>query len=127
MMDRTVLVIDDDDDVRSVMAAVLEDDGWTVLTAENGLRALDSLAHDRPSAIILDLRMPVMDGLTFAARYREFAEPRAPLVLISATVTAEAIEATGAAAGLRKPIDLDVLLETVHAVTQAQTPRPPSS
>ena len=122
-MDRTVLVIDDDDDVRAVMAAVLEDDGWTVRTAENGLRALDSLVLVRPSAIILDLRMPVMDGLTFAARYREFPEPRAPLVLISATVTAEAIHATGAAAGLRKPIDLDVLLEIVRSVTQSATPR----
>jgi CheY-like chemotaxis protein len=117
-MDRKILVIDDDDDVRSVMAAVLEDDGWMVRTAENGLRALDSLKHDHPAAIILDLRMPIMDGLRFAAKYRALPEPRAPLILISATVTADAIVATGAAAGLRKPIDLDLLLDTIRSVAR---------
>jgi CheY-like chemotaxis protein len=117
-VDRTVLVVDDDDDVRAVMVAVLEDDGWIVQTAENGLRALDSLTKSQPAAIILDLRMPVMDGLTFAEKYREFPEPRSPLILISATVSGEAIRATGAAAGLRKPIDLDDLLDTVRSVTR---------
>jgi CheY-like chemotaxis protein len=58
--------------------------------------------------------MPVMDGLTFAERYREFPEPRAPLILISATVTEAAVRATGAVTGLRKPIDLNVLLDTVR-------------
>jgi CheY-like chemotaxis protein len=55
-----------------------------------------------------------MDGLTFAQRYREFPEPRAPLILISATVTLAAIQETGAVTGLRKPVDLDVLLDTVR-------------
>lgn len=109
-----VLVIDDDEGVRAVMTTALEDDGWVVTSAENGRRALEALEQTRPEAIILDLRMPVMDGLTFARRYREFPDPRAPLILISATVTHAAIEETGAVAGLRKPIDLDVLLDTVR-------------
>jgi CheY-like chemotaxis protein len=113
-----VLVVDDDEGVRAVMATALEDEGWTVITAENGRAALDTLRRSRPEAIILDLRMPVMDGLAFAERYREFPEPRAPLILISATVTQSAVQATGAVTGLRKPIDLNVLLDTVsrHAV-----------
>jgi CheY-like chemotaxis protein len=113
-----VLVIDDDEGVRAVMATALEDDGWVVATAENGRSALEALIETQPDAIILDLRMPVMDGLTFAERYREYPEPRAPLILISATVTESAVRATGAVTGLRKPIDLNVLLNTVrrHAV-----------
>ena len=109
-----VLVVDDDEGVRAVMATALEDDGWTVATAENGRRALDTLRETRPEAIILDLRMPVMDGVTFAQQYREFPEPRAPLILISATVTHAAIQETGAVTGLRKPVDLDVLLDAVR-------------
>ena len=109
-----VLVVDDDEGVRAVMATALADDGWVVATAENGRRALEALERARPEAIILDLRMPVMDGLTFARQYREFPEPRAPLILISATVTHAAVAETGAVAGLRKPIDLDVLLDAVR-------------
>ena len=61
--DTTILVIDDDEGVRAVMATALEDDGWHVETAANGRLALNHLSHSRPDAIILDLRMPVMDGV----------------------------------------------------------------
>lgn len=109
-----VLVIDDDEGVRAVMATALEDDGWQVETAANGRMALSQLSQSKPDAIILDLRMPVMDGLTFAEHYRQFPEPRAPLILISATVTPSAVTQTGAVTGLRKPIDLNDLLNTVE-------------
>jgi CheY-like chemotaxis protein len=120
-----VLVVDDDEGVRAVMATALEDEGWVVATAPNGRFALELLDVARPDAIILDLRMPVMDGLTFAQRYRDFPEPRAPLILISATVTQAAIQETGAVTGLRKPIDLTVLLDTVrqHALDQSDNER----
>lgn len=108
-----VLVIDDDEGVRAVVATALEDEGWHVETAANGRLALSHLADVTPDAIILDLRMPVMDGLTFAEHYRKFPEPRAPLILVSATVTASAVSQTGAVTGLRKPIDLNDLLDTV--------------
>jgi CheY-like chemotaxis protein len=113
-----VLVVDDDEGVRAVMASALEDDGWAVATADNGRSALETLRTAQPDAIILDLRMPVMDGITFADQYRIYPEPRAPLILISATVSLAAIRETGAVTGLRKPVDLTVLLDTVrrHAV-----------
>ena len=120
-MSRMVLVVDDDEGVRAVMATALEDDGWTVETAENGRTALETLSWARPEAIILDLRMPVMDGLSFATRYREFPEPRAPLILISATVSESAVQATGAVTGLRKPVDLNVLLDTVREFAAEQS------
>jgi len=114
VMSSMVMVIDDDEGVRSVIAAALEDEGWRVTTAANGRIALDLLHQTRPDAIILDLRMPVMDGLAFARHYREFPAPRAPLILVSATVTHAAVAASGAVAGLRKPIDLGVLLDAVR-------------
>jgi CheY-like chemotaxis protein len=120
VMSGMVLVVDDDEGVRAVMATALEDDGWTVETAENGRTALETLDWARPDAIILDLRMPVMDGLTFAERYREFPAPRAPLILISATVSESAVQATGAVTGLRKPVDLNVLLDTVREFAAEQ-------
>jgi two-component system, chemotaxis family, chemotaxis protein CheY len=119
-MGRMVLVVDDDEGVRAVMATALEDDGWTVQTAENGRTALETLNWARPEAIILDLRMPVMDGLTFAERYRDFPEPRAPLILISATVSETAVQATGAVTSLRKPVDLTILLDTVREFAAEQ-------
>src|SRR5918997_2977164 len=70
VMSRMVLVVDDDEGVRAVMATALEDDGWRVETAENGRTALDMLVCGRPDVIILDLRVPIMDGLTFAELYR---------------------------------------------------------
>lgn len=121
VMSRMVLVVDDDEGVRAVMATALEDDGWTVETAENGRTALETLNWARPEAIILDLRMPIMDGLAFAERYREFPEPRAPLILISATVSETAVRATGAVTGLRKPVDLNVLLDTVREFAAKQS------
>ena len=121
VMGRMVLVVDDDEGVRAVMATALEDDGWTVETAENGRTALETLNLVRPEAIILDLRMPVMDGLTFATRYREFPEPRAPLILLSATMSESAVAATGAVTGLRKPVDLNLLLDTVRAFATEQS------
>src|SRR3954471_1632309 len=81
VMKGMVLVVDDDEGVRAVMASVLEEDGWEVATATNGRSALEALRRTRPGVIILDLRMPVMDGLTFADHYRAFPEPRAPLIL----------------------------------------------
>jgi two-component system, chemotaxis family, chemotaxis protein CheY len=120
VMSRMVLVVDDDEGVRAVMATALEDDGWTVQTAENGRTALETLNWARPEAIILDLRMPVMDGLTFAERYRDFPQPRAPLILISATVSETAVQATGAVTSLRKPVDLTILLDTVREFAAEQ-------
>lgn len=119
-----VLVVDDDDGVRDVMATALADDGWEVATATNGRSALAFLACAMPAAIILDLRMPIMDGLTFAEHFKAMPEPRAPLILISATISTAAVLATGAVTALRKPVDLNVLLDTVNLYASSHVPHP---
>lgn len=66
-----VLVVDDDEDTRRRLRTVFERDGWTVSTAENGLKALDVVTHAPPQMILLDLTMPVMDGFTFLHELRQ--------------------------------------------------------
>ena len=65
-----VLVVDDEEDYRDSLMAHLEGAGLDVQTAANGQEALDSVASEVPDAIILDLAMPVMDGMTFLDRLR---------------------------------------------------------
>lgn len=112
----SVLVVDDDADIRETISLVLEDEGYVVASAANGAEALAYLrAHPAPNVILLDLMMPVMDGTTF--RHQQMRDPaleRIPVVVISASgnirAQAEALEATSF---VQKPISLDTLLDTV--------------
>ncbi|MBZ4420433.1 response regulator [Myxococcus sp. RHST-1-4] len=111
-----VLLVEDDADLRAAVADILEDEGFEVHVAENGLEALaelDALGHlgRWPCVVLLDLMMPVMDGFTFMERFR--ADPglsHVPVVVLSASVK-EPPE--GARAMLRKPFEIPALLDTV--------------
>jgi CheY-like chemotaxis protein len=82
---RRVLVVDDDEGTRALMRGVLERDGWTVAEAENGRVALEMTARERPSLVLLDLRMPVMDGFEVVAELRRRPESaRVPIVVMTA-------------------------------------------
>lgn len=89
--DRRVLIIDDDDIGRKAVRNALQQDGWDVTEAENGRVALRQLAEAQPSAIILDLMMPEMDGFMFLEEMRNKPEWHAiPVVVITAKdLTAE--------------------------------------
>jgi len=109
-----VLVVEDDAAIRGVVALALADEGYGVAAAPNGRVALERLRYHRPRLILLDMRMPEMDGREFARRYRALPGPHAPIVLVAAAVDAGALGAEiGAAAALGKPFDLDHLLAVV--------------
>jgi PAS domain S-box-containing protein len=72
--DRSVLVVDDDPELRHVIRRLLERDNWTVIEAENGAEAIDLLSTVRPAVILLDLLMPVMDGFEFIGEYARHEE-----------------------------------------------------
>jgi CheY-like chemotaxis protein len=114
-----VLVVDDEADVREVIADFLELLGCDVHTAANGREALDNLARARPNLILLDYMMPVMDGRTFGMalrRQRPYAE--VPIVLMTAFPQADDVgQEIGAMACLRKPFDMDELAHIVESVT----------
>jgi CheY-like chemotaxis protein len=108
---KTVLVVDDEPDIRESLRDALEDEGYRVSVARNGKEALDALPTlEKPVAIILDIIMPVMSGSEFYARIQ--ADPRfadTP-VLIS---TSDASRAPSGVLIMKKPIDLDRFLDTV--------------
>lgn len=110
-----MLVVDDDADIRDFMELGLRDAGYRVLSADNGSAALDVLSSDASDLILLDMRMPVMDGWAFARAYRERPSPRAPIVVVSAAVDAARRAAEiGADGYLAKPFDLNDLTEAVR-------------
>jgi two-component system chemotaxis response regulator CheY len=115
-----ILVVEDDDSIRDLVDLVLSGAGYEVLTATDGAAALQVVRTARPDLVLLDMRMPIMDGWEFARRYRARPEPHAPIVVLTAArdaaVRAAEIHANGY---LGKPFDVDELLLLVsrHAGT----------
>jgi CheY-like chemotaxis protein len=115
----SVLVVEDNDDVREMMAVTLELEGHHVSTAINGADALEKLHHgERPCVILLDLMMPVMNGWEFRRALELDPVLRdVPVVVVSAA-TGEMANRARAAAHLPKPLDMDQLLAIVGALCQ---------
>jgi two-component system chemotaxis response regulator CheY len=109
-----ILIVDDDPAIRATLSDLLADEGYTITTAANGAEALGLVTRDeRPGVVLLDMRMPVMDGWAFA---RALAERGVSLPVIAMTAAQEAgrwSREIGARWVLAKPFDLDELLETV--------------
>jgi CheY-like chemotaxis protein len=117
VQDARVLVVDDDAEIREVVATVLEDDGYRVDTASNGADALRKANEHEPDAVILDVTMPVMNGWEFLAQWRTRpADHRAPVLVVSSTREARAALDRGAQAYLSKPFDLETLETTLAGV-----------
>ncbi len=117
-----VLVIDDEDAIRDVVASALEDEGYEVERAHHGAEALQLLERDNIRAILLDMRMPVMDGWQFAQAYRQRPAPHAPIIVMTAAQHArEWCAEVNADACLPKPFELDALIACVEKFV-----RPPS-
>lgn len=108
-----VLVVDDDAETRATIVDVLESEGYAVRTAADGAEALASVAAAPPCAVLLDMRMPGMDGRDFAAALRARGV-RVPIVAMTAANDARIwADAVAADACLPKPFALDDLLATV--------------
>jgi len=114
-----LLVVDDDVDIAQTLGLCLKAEGYRVLLARNGREALDALAPEAPSAILLDLMMPVMDGWQFAHELRVRGH-RTPLLVLSADHAVDRhAGALAAQAHLAKPFDLDELLSKVRLLVGA--------
>ena len=116
----TLLLVDDDDFMRSALSRALNrTGGFTVLPAEHGRRALDVLAEQQVDAILTDLEMPVMDGLTLLAELFE-QEIRLPVAVMTGqaihTPLRQRLLAYGIAAIFSKPVDVVVLADELQRV-----------
>jgi CheY-like chemotaxis protein len=114
----SVLVVEDDSDALDLIATILEDAGYQVLRAANGLEALARLAEQRGRCdlILLDLMMPVMNGWDFRRKQREIpAVAEIPVVLMSAGAhLAAASDGLDAVGSVTKPVDPEDLIAIVR-------------
>ncbi len=108
----SVLVVDDDPDVREVMSLALESSGYEARVAADGRDALAKLADGRPCVMLVDLMMPVMDGIELVRHLRrEASTATIPIVIVSAFERPSGL--AGANEFLSKPVDLGDLLDVV--------------
>ncbi len=115
-----VLVVDDDSSVREVTRLILQRAGHEVITAANGLEALEQLGIAVADMVLLDIEMPGMNGLELCERMR--AEPSwqaVPVIMMTGRPVQgvpEKVRASGAVALLLKPFDRTTLLDKVKQV-----------
>lgn len=127
-MPRTILVIDDEQNMRWVLKRALEQAGYEVLTAEGGEQGLSQFARHRVDLVLLDLKMPRMDGLTVLRELRR-RNAQIPVLLLTAYASIPtAVEAlkVGATDYLRKPFDLEAMLAHIgrHLAQKAEAGPP---
>lgn len=114
-----ILVVDDDPAILGTVADILDLEGYQVQTAQNGQEALLRLRETRPSLVLLDMRMPVMDGWGFS-RALAAEGIKLPIIVMTAARDAKAWAAEiGAEAFVSKPFELPDLLATVERVRAA--------
>lgn len=122
-----ILIVDDENNHRLMMKLHLEDNGYKTEEAANGAEALVKLEDFTPELILLDMKMDVMDGLTFLG-HLDRRGLKIPVVVITAFSNVKtAVEAMklGAADYLTKPVDIDFMLETVGKTLLQKTGIPP--
>lgn len=116
-MAKTILIVEDDEDIRNNLQLLLESEGYVVELAQNGQVGIDLLRSGKPlpSLIVLDLMMPIMDGFQF--REAQLKDPRiadVPVIVMTADGHVEDKQRrTAAKLLLRKPVDIDVILDAV--------------
>ena len=128
--ERIVLVVDDSEHNRLILAHFLARPHWQVDEAENGLLALERVAEREYDVVILDIEMPVMDGLEVAARIRAGAMRRQPLIVgLSSHDDAETVQralAGGCDRYLTKPVNRQALVDLVSGATGGGAVSPPT-
>ncbi len=123
MASAQVLVVDDEPDIRGTVKEILEDEGYSVIVAENAAAAREARRQQRPDVILLDIWMPDLDGISLLREWSERGGLPCPVIMMSGHGTIEtAIEATrlGAYDFIEKPISLAKLLLTIERALEAQ-------
>lgn len=118
--DRTVLIVEDSDDARYFMRLALEQLGYLIIEAENGAKAVEIAESERPDIILMDLSLPIMDGLAATEKIRASPELKGiPIIAVTAhqeTDFRAGAKAAGFDAYVTKPIDIDFLSELIKGL-----------
>lgn len=118
--DRTVLIVEDSDDARYFMRLALEQLGYLIVEAENGAKAVELAECEPPDIILMDLSLPIMDGLAATEKIRATAGLQGiPIIAVTAhqeTDFRAGAKAAGFDAYVTKPIDIDFLSELIKGL-----------
>ena len=118
---RPVLVVDDDDAVRTVLVDDLRARGYQVIDVDRGSKALALLGNTRFAVAVIDFLMPEMNGAELARKARQFV-PQLPIIFISGYADTLALDAIAGAVVLRKPFELDQLDRLVRELANTTGP-----
>jgi two-component system, OmpR family, response regulator MprA len=111
----SILVVDDDPEVRRVIQLALEEEGWAVDAAGDGQQAVEQASRHRPRLVVLDMGLPRLDGDGVAARLHAMYGDTVPILIITADGHAgDKARRVGARAHLSKPFELDDLCAAVQ-------------
>lgn len=111
-----ILLVEDDIDILENLKIFLEMENFSVATAANGQQALEFIKNERPSLILLDLMMPIMNGYELLAEMKKlnlYPNQPIPIILLSASTDIEDTARKQVVKFIRKPIALDKLLSTI--------------
>ncbi len=112
---KPVLIVEDDPDLLAMMEIVLDSADYPVRRAFNGQEALQVTREQMPGLILLDMKMPVMDGKEFARRFHAQFGDGSPIVILTASADGrQRADEVGARDWVAKPFDLDVLVDSVR-------------
>jgi len=117
-----IIVVDDDENIRSVLTAILEDEGYTVESADTATKGIEKSEKTVYNLALIDVRLPDMEGIELLAKMRD-TEPRMRKIIITGYPTLQnAIEAvnSGADAYVMKPFDVEKILQTIKEQLQKQ-------
>ncbi len=121
-----ILVVDDEQDIRTLIDEILSDEGYSVVTAGDGSEARARMSSTSPDLVLLDIWMPDIDGISLLTEWNDSGETSCPVVVMSGHGTVEtAVEATrlGAVDFVEKPLSLQKLLRTVERALESDRRR----
>jgi two-component system OmpR family response regulator len=119
-----VLVIDDEPGIRSLLDTLLSRKGYDVVLAESGQKGLECFRREHPDVLVLDLKMPGMDGLTVLRQVRSL-DPRMPVIILTGAGTAETeqrVRAMGVTEYVEKEFSLHLLGDALKRLLKTPDP-----
>lgn len=120
---KRILVADDEPTIRSLVAEILSENGYSVVLAQSGSEALRMISTEKPDAVLLDMMMPDINGWAVLEACRKAPpEVSLPIVVMSTVVAPDEAKRLGAQGCLPKPFDIDEMVALLHSLVERPVP-----